>query len=94
MPLPPALLAVTTCPASTCPTFRCSLGKQARQSGGCIGVMSLPSAGLAALVHCELAVGVRLPGATAPWTTLHVPVGIALHRTSRTMHCGKREVWL
>lgn len=56
--------------------------------------MSLPSAGLAALVHCELAVGVRLPGATAPWTTLHVPVGIALHRTSRTMHCGKREVWL
>ena len=39
---------------------------------------TLPTpAGLAALLHCELAVGVRLPGATAPWTMLHMPVGIA-----------------
>lgn len=36
-----------------------------------------PPAGLAALLHCELAVGISLPGASAPWTTLHMPVGIA-----------------
>ena len=33
-------------------------------------------AGLAALLHCELALAMRLPGAEAPWTTLHMPVGI------------------
>ena len=32
------------------------------------------AAGLSALLHCELAVDMRLPGAAAPWTTLHVPV--------------------
>ena len=57
--------------------------------------MALPTpAGLAALLHCELAVGVRMPGATAPWTTLHIPVGTARHVMSQTMHCGKRESWL
>ena len=38
------------------------------------------SAGLSALLHCELALDLRLPGAAAPWTTLHMPVSCSQMR--------------
>lgn len=42
--------------------------------------------GLAALLHCELAVDVRLPGAAAPLTTLHVPVRKRVECRTRDLH--------
>ena len=71
--------------------------------GSCLSVSSgqlcLPHgmpgpAGMSALLHCELALDVRLPGAAAPWTTLHMPVCCRMMRyiyvsTACTLVCTK-----